>query len=208
MKFCNHKFYSSALVYAGTLMFLFPTWKYVPGVYLKVFQTFQGTIKLGERSTVFKTALRCSEIKTSLTQWKGHLLSCPGQHKQDFCKNKQHAVELCFDWRRFGGKWSICQWRTGRDNQEVGRGRELGSGAKMLKGQLGDLFGTGLGSKDSKHMQILLCSGIYTTDYALVQITVDDGTCSDTKIVCWLWRFYIFDQQCDCESSNFIIRAA
>ena len=144
--------------------------------------------RLAERSNVFKTALRCSEIKTSLTQWK----SCPGQHKLDFCKNKQHAVELCFDWRRFGGKWSICQWRTGRDNQEVGRGRELGSGAKMLKGQPGDLFGTGLGSKDSKHMQILLCSDIYTTNYAIVQITVDGGTCSDTKkIVCWLWRFIV-----------------
>ena len=157
---------------------------------------------------MFKTALWCSEIKTSPTQWKGHLFSCPWQHKLYFSKNKQHAIELCFDWRRFGGKWSICQWRTGRDNQEVGRGRELGSGAKMLKGQPGDLFGTGLGSKDSKHMQILLCSDIYTTNYAIVQITVDGGTYSDTKkIVCWLWHFYCFDQQCDCESWNFVIRA-
>ena len=53
----------------------------------------------------------------------------------------------------------------------------------MLKGQLGDLFGTGLGSKDSKHMQILLCSDIYTANYAIVQITVDDRTYRNTKII-------------------------
>ena len=49
-----HKFYSSGLIFAGTVNFFFPTWKGVPGAYSDPFLEKIGTVEHPKRVVSFK----------------------------------------------------------------------------------------------------------------------------------------------------------